>query len=206
MGWTFSHKSESETARQFLERNCLKWSTATPEAHPQVTAHSQVGTTHFFAVRFPLAYRLTVRDSFSDYVPALDGSVTVAIVFLTQSDRNHYNFGYKDMDESCGPNEVCGPRFLDNLSPLKDDAIGYAKNWRARVLAAHAAKASAPKITDGARIRFPEPMKFGTFEETEFTALTIPYRGRNTRVFRAASTGTLCRIDTKTLTRATVAA
>lgn len=204
MGWTFSNKPESETPRAFLERECLRWSTATPEAHPTVIAHSLVGTTHFFAVQFNQAYRQTVGDHFGDYEPALDGSVTVAIVFLTRRDRGYYNFGYKDMDESCGPNELCGPRFLDSLSPLRDDCQGYAKGWRDRVRAAAATKSSTPKIKDGARIKFPEPLKFKTFEESEFTAITIPRRGRNVRVYRAATNGSICRIEAATVARAQI--
>lgn len=53
-----------------------------------------------------------------------------AIVFLLNFTRDpYYNFGYKDMDESMGPNErQCPERILKLLTPLK--YMGYAEQWR----------------------------------------------------------------------------
>jgi hypothetical protein len=54
-------------------------------------------------------------------------------------------WGYKDMDESCGPNvEDCPERLLAQ-STIND---GYAPEWRARCRAARAAKAGGAKFAE----------------------------------------------------------
>ena len=56
---------------------------------------------------------------------------TFAVIFLTSTDnRNLFNFGYKDMDETCGPwQDRCPKSILDLLSPTDNE---FALDWRKR--------------------------------------------------------------------------
>lgn len=106
--------------------------------------------------------------------------------------KDHYNFGYKDMDESCGPNvSECPERILDLLSPVEDlyphpQSRQWAREWRERCRACIERRKSVKK---GVRVRFSRPIHFqsglGPFD-------TFVFEGRTT--FREASTGLRVRI------------
>jgi hypothetical protein len=75
--------------------------------------------------------------------------------------QDGHNFGYKDMDESSGPNESkCPLRILNKLSPLDHPAFNgrteYAQAWRDRCRAYHGKQ--KPKA--GQRVTFAEPITF----------------------------------------------
>lgn len=54
-------------------------------------------------------------------------------------------WGYKDLDESCGPCEVnCPISYLSKAS----EPVGYAAEWREKVRKYHAAKKAAPQSGD----------------------------------------------------------
>lgn len=57
----------------------------------------------------------------------------IGIVILTSSDRVHgWNFGYKDMTESMGPNYYeCPKSIIDLLSPTDNE---YALEWRKKCI------------------------------------------------------------------------
>lgn len=58
-------------------------------------------------------------------------SVVWAAVFPTQvNTREYFNFGYKAMDETCGPNECQCPKGI--LALLTETDSEYAKDWRKR--------------------------------------------------------------------------
>lgn len=67
-------------------------------------------------------------------IPDENGKVRVAIVCLTKwvpKAQDGFNWGYKDMDEFMGPNEVdCPLRLLNMLSPLHGSVETYARQWR----------------------------------------------------------------------------
>lgn len=89
--------------------------------------------------------------------------------------RDGYTFGYKDMDETCGPNASrCPVRILDLLTET-DNA--YALRWRERCRAYHAARAALPKLIEGMRLR--------VLNETVPTIDGIPLR--EVTVLRAGS-------------------
>jgi len=58
-------------------------------------------------------------------------------------------WGYKDMDESAGPNEISCP--VSYLDMVPDPKIGYSTEWRQRVLA-RAARAKR-QLTPGMKIK-----------------------------------------------------
>lgn len=57
-------------------------------------------------------------------------SIVFAAVFLTRTDRRSWcDFGYKDMDETCGPCNYDCPKSI--LELLTETDSQYAKDWRA---------------------------------------------------------------------------
>lgn len=63
-----------------------------------------------------------------------DGLVFIGLDLIKGGTRRYPGWGYKDMDETCGPSEVnCPVSYLDKASP----ATGYAIDWRERVRAYH---------------------------------------------------------------------
>lgn len=60
-------------------------------------------------------------------------------------------FGYKDMDETCGPVIArCPERILDLLTDTQSE---YAKAWRQRCREYHARRKACPKLQPGMRLR-----------------------------------------------------
>jgi len=70
-----------------------------------------------------------------------------AYVALTSSDkRRRHNFGYKDMDETCGPNEnKCPLAILNLLTPTDSE---FANDWRKRCREYHEQKKSPTNFTN----------------------------------------------------------
>ena len=60
-------------------------------------------------------------------------------------------WGYKDMDESAGPNAIDCP--LAYLAAPHAERDGYAKQWRERVREYHAKKSARPALVPGVRLR-----------------------------------------------------
>jgi hypothetical protein len=73
--------------------------------------------------------------------------VWAAILLLGFAPKDEYSFGYKDMDESCGPCEArCPERILDLLT---ETTYEHAIDWRRRCREYHAARKARPKIKIG---------------------------------------------------------
>jgi len=122
-----------------------------------------------------------------------------AAVFMLNYTRDYdYNFGYKDMDETYGPNiSNCPASILDLLTPLEDHPIsdesrGWAAAWRERCRK----NLNTTPIKFGQKIEFFKapygmPDKCRVFEKVRY--------GRRRNVFKAA-TGYLIRLSKSTLT------
>lgn len=112
---------------------------------------SKVGSTWYAAIRCaPKPGNVLAADT---YETDPDGSFTFAAIFLIRYDRGC--FGYKDMDETAGPNEARAPAtLLDKLSPMRDPA-GYAAAWRQR----RWDWAAIPSYKDGDVIELGTPIK-----------------------------------------------
>lgn len=81
-----------------------------------------------------------------------DGEVRALVILTRWVPKDYYNFGYKDMDETQGPNDDdCPKRIFDLLTPLKEGEDKWAAGWRERVQE----KLSRPKVTKGMNVRFP---------------------------------------------------
>jgi hypothetical protein len=91
------------------------------------------------------------------------GLITALIIMTSNNKKEHYNFGYKDMTEGCGPHFYkCPKRIINLLSPVDDlydadsSAREYATNWRNKCTD----KPKLAKIPFGAIIKTKEPLRF----------------------------------------------
>ena len=92
------------------------------------------------------------------------------------------------LDESMGPCEAdCPARILDLLTPTDKE---YAREWRAHCRAN--LERRARKLSDGDRIRLPEPMKFT--DGAEIQEFVVAKRGRRV-LLRDPQRGGLYRIS-----------
>lgn len=95
-------------------------------------------------------------------------------------DREGYIFGYKDMDETVGPNESdCPTAILDLLTPTE---YPYAQAWRTRCrknAAARRALSSKPSPRPGQTIVFDQPLSFSDGRSfNRFEVVTNPLSHR----------------------------
>jgi hypothetical protein len=128
MGWTYTTKPTNLSPIEFITTR--NWSeTYMTEKGYSFAATAQVGSTVYLALRIAKPDEGDLRT----FEPAADGSVTTALVYLTKG-GNGAPFGWRDMDESMGPYDAgrCPAALLAKLSPLKDGAGGFAKEWRGR--------------------------------------------------------------------------
>ena len=85
-----------------------------------------------------------------------DVFAVVCLVRWNPRSRDGHQFGYKDLSENMGPCEAdCPAAILDLLTPTDNQ---HALDWRARCRVNLARRAR--KLSDGDRIRLPEPMSF----------------------------------------------
>lgn len=97
-----------------------------------VLKSSVVGNNHWYLLRAP------------------DGTVTIGLDLL-QSGGIGEGWGYKAMDESCGPfYHDCPLSYLDQVTA----PVGYAAEWRSRVREHHAAKKARPKLKAGVVVTY----------------------------------------------------
>lgn len=138
MGWTFYRRPKGESDRAHFERELL-----TNTDYEIVECASKNGV--FYAA---------VRT-------ASTGEVWALVVLMRRS-SGHYNFGYKDMEESMGPVVADAPaKVLDALTPTDNE---YALEWRQRCRDNLAKKSAARErqraITDGVVIKLAAPVQF----------------------------------------------
>lgn len=109
MGWTYSHKAKLETIKQFFERH---WNNENCQVlacksylHEAYLAVKNLKTNEVFAVVCLIHHKRGTK-----YAP------------------EHYNFGYKDIEECCGPFYYsCPNSILDLLTPPSNET---AAKWR----------------------------------------------------------------------------
>lgn len=203
MGWTFFHKPVGKKAVDAIKESCgAEWC----EKH--IVASSATREAVFLVAQFH-------EPESKVYVPDADGTVRALLVYKIQSvPKDHYNFGYKDMEESMGPVGCEAPlSILAQCSELQDpigpqpqwSSLTSAHNYRARSASAAATKALKRKLKPGNKVRLAQPMTFGGIPHQNFTVEVCRVRGRKGKstVFRAEN-GTLCGISARNLEGATV--
>ena len=109
MGWTFYNIERDEHGRVPVKKECDRIINAEPSKC--VLASSMHGSTYYAAVK--------------DY----DSNSVFGMVILTQKGNDlHGNFGFKAMNETCGPYYYdCSQKILDLLTPTNDL---WANEWR----------------------------------------------------------------------------
>lgn len=152
----------------------------------------KVGSIWYAAARVTNTDGTPVEDR--TYVTDADGSITFGAVFLTRYDDGCW--GYKDMEESAGPNESrASLSLLDLLSDLKDPN-SYAHAWRQRCRV----WASIPTYDEGDRIKLAAPVALSDGGSCQIVTVTHYRRGRQKRrCYRIEETGGLVRLSKASL-------
>lgn len=116
MGWTFTHRGK-EPVLEFFKK--------------KFTVNGEIRVLDGAVVDLRTAYLAYKTD---------DDRIIAVVCLLERRPKDYpFDFGYKDMDESMGPNErKCPERILKMLTPLPDpiegerDVYQYARAWRQR--------------------------------------------------------------------------
>lgn len=195
MGWLFFHKEAGVSTYDALKRDF-------PNTLAQAEAHATTSD-GFYAViaKDPADVTDFVR---SVYEPCPDGKLRMLMVcMIKHAPKDHYNFGYKDMDELMGPVlDTCPVKLLDMLSPLNLETGGdnarWAQNFRDRCRArAEGRKARKEVIKDGALIETANPIRWSDGHESRryrVEAHRVRGNKRETLVFRSLDNRGLYRI------------
>lgn len=112
MGWTYTHKSSGQSVRDFFKQ----------------TFGENMVIVECAVVNMRTAYMAC-------YNVKNPSEVFAIICLLGYAPKDYYNFGYKDMDETMGPNErSCPEKVLKALTPLvttPENPRQWANEWRA---------------------------------------------------------------------------
>lgn len=104
MGWTWMHRKPGQTTAQVM-----------------LAEYAEGTVFHASAVVDGVFYAAVET-------PTRPGVIWALVVLTGRSPNAYLNFGYKDMDETMGPNEArCPARVLDLLTPTDST---YAVEWR----------------------------------------------------------------------------
>lgn len=205
MGWTFYHKPVGIKAVDSIKNGCgAEWL----EKH--FVAASATREAVFIVAKFH-------EPESKIYVPDADGMVRALLVYAIKSvPKDHYNFGYKDMEESMGPYGCPAPMsIIAQCSELQDpigpqpewSSLTSARNYREGSAKAAANKALKRKLKPGNKVTLASPGNYGGIPCQRFTVEVCRVRGRKGKstVFRAEN-GMLCGISARQLEGATVEA
>ncbi|UWR70532.1 hypothetical protein K4K95_18520 (plasmid) [Phaeobacter inhibens] len=176
---------ESDTRKTELVKACKVGPT-------WYAAACKVGPTWYAAARVTSLDGTAVEDA--TYVTDLDGSIAFGAVFLTRYDDGCW--GYKDMEESTGPNESRAPLgLIELLSDLKDPD-SYAHGWRQRCRD----WAAIPDYEEGDKIKLAAPVTLTDGSTCQIVTATHYRRGRQKRrCYRIEETGGLVRLSKASL-------
>jgi hypothetical protein len=203
MGWTFYHKPKGIKAVDSIKNGC---GAAWLEKH--FVAASATREAVFIVAKFH-------EPESKVYVPDADGMIRALLVYAIKSvPKDHYNFGYKDMEESMGPYGCPAPMSIiaqcselqDPIGPLPEySSLKNARDYRAGS-AAHAARMKLKRgLKPGNKVMLAAPANYGGIPCQRFTVEIARVRGRKGKstVFRAEN-GMLCGISARQLEGATV--
>lgn len=129
MGWTYQYKEQGMKVRDFMRR----------EFEQELIENERGG----FKVLYDTA-TLTEYFAIMERTDKVSGEkVLFCLACMTHHNpKDHYNFGYKDMTESMGPNIMPPQNFFKKLEELIPEPDGeHGKEWRARCKSDYANKA-----------------------------------------------------------------
>ncbi len=141
MGWTYTYKPPGTKVRPFLRERFSQPFIAGEKDGFRIL-HDTATLRAYFAI--------VERSPQDGRTPVL-----FCLVCLTDHVREHYNFGYKDMTEACGPNIIAPKSFFDVLERLIPEPDGaYGADWRARSRAAYAHRSTQLALGPGQIVEF----------------------------------------------------
>jgi hypothetical protein len=162
MGWTTTHVEKGQ-AGEYMKKLFVGDNDV---SKLELLQGAFVGWSEYYA-----AVKRTIKSTGESYVFAV-------AVMVHYYPHDHHNFGYKDMDESMGPNIAqCPESILKLLSPSEtvDKICGYthkyAKDWRVRCWENVLRKKTQKALTNGAIIKFSAPIKFTNGETRDTFAI-----------------------------------
>ncbi len=156
MGWTYTQKHPGESVKDFFKREF--------NYEKEDGRYGKIIDCAVVNLRTAyIAYEINTGDK--KEVVAL-----VCLLHFVPNARDGYNFGYKDMDETCGPNECdCPERILKLLTPTDNE---YAVRWREKCWENLRNRKARPRLSKGAVIEFARPIVFNSgWEESVFTVV-----------------------------------
>lgn len=130
MGWTTTYKDKSTSAKEYIEKNLLVWSS---NDYEYTVLDGGVVKFHTYYGAVQKVEKATgVREVFA------------VVILLSYYKNQYHNFGYKDMCESMGPvQSECPARILNLLTETESE---YANEWRQRCWDNINSKKNRPKI------------------------------------------------------------
>lgn len=165
MGWTSYHVDpkykngkpyidRKEECDKLFNQQMVTMESREPIGKYEVIKSAVAGTTYYAAVKM---------TKFAEPEKA----TIFAVVVLTQIDNSsHYNFSYKDMEESMGPYKYdCPVGILNILSPTENK---YALEWREKCRETRRWKSCPTSLTNlpvGTRIKFKAPFDMKMYKK-----------------------------------------
>ena len=170
MGWTSYHvepiwkKGKSVIDRKAACDELFNCEASGGVGKYEVLKSAMVGSTYYAAVKRTVFATATEPEK----------TIVFAAVCLTRVDsKDHFNFSYKDMDETCGPCEYdCPASILKLLTPTDSD---WAKEWREKCWNNIEEKkfiSALNSLPIGTVIRFKAPYEASMYKEGDEVILT----------------------------------
>ena len=183
MGWLYMQSLKGYSGpRQYLD---AQFTFSRPELTSRVLRSALVGMRVYYAAIEHIRHEKNERMVFA----------AVCLVRYNRRDREGYILGYKDMDETMGPNESnCPEAILDLLTPTE---YPYAQAWRARCrenAAARRALSRKPAPRPGQTIVLDQPLSFRDGHTLDRFEVVANPRSHRTVLFRALDNGRIYRI------------
>ena len=197
MGWTEYHATHYKNGKVDRRAECdAYFLEGLNRGFYDVLKSSMVGSTYYAAVK-PLK-KSNGQDENGEYIyidiPENEQMV-FGVVFLTSTNmREYFNFAYKDMDESVGPNECdCPKGILDLLTPTESE---WANEWRKKCYE-NLAKKKNPnglnKLPVGTVIKVVMPFDTKYFNKEQEVKLQKQHKFGSNRTQWVTMTGFPCR-------------
>ncbi|MGF7011983.1 hypothetical protein M2146_002537 [Lachnospiraceae bacterium PF1-22] len=140
MGWTGYHATHYKNGKIDRKAEC---ESQFDSRSYKILASSMVGSVWYAAIQ--KIVRKIGEDENGPIFESIPESerITWAAIFLTSTD--HFDFSYKDMDETVGPCEcACPKKVLKLLSPTESE---WANDWRERCLKYHEEKSDSNSLS-----------------------------------------------------------
>ena len=148
MGWTWTSEAahyDSKSKKYYINRKELCDDIYTYDgenAKLEVLKSCIIGSTYYAAVKS--------TNKKTGYE-----SVFAAICLTSTNIKEHYNFGYKDMDETCGPYKFdCPKNILDLLTPTENQCANEWRNACRKNIAEKKKPNNLSKLPIGSEIKY----------------------------------------------------